>query len=193
MNPRDGAAADLHAFGELQAELGRNAQREVRSDVFEQLEPRDDQGDAFDEARNEELDAIPVETKRKKPVSMIQKCNEELRRRGCPYGVVEKFVRFPPPGHRVDLFGVIDIVALVPGAILGIQASTGKGHAAHRTKILASSKAREWVARNGRLELWSWALQGARGQRKRWTLRIEAFTRESAWQLDSEVIPQPVE
>lgn len=158
----------------------------IDEDVLDAVDP-------LEQARDEELDSIPVETKRKKPASMVQKCNEELRRRGCLYGVVEKFVRFPPPGHRVDLFGVIDIVALVPGAILGIQASTGKGHAAHRTKILASSKAREWVARNGRLELWSWALQGGRDQRKRWTLRIEAFTLESPWQLDPEVSAQPIE
>lgn len=40
----------------------------------------------------------------------------ELRRRGFQCEVVEHFVRFPPPGHRKDLFGCIDVLAVLPTA-----------------------------------------------------------------------------
>jgi hypothetical protein len=62
--------------------------------------------------------------------------------------------------------------------ILGIQATaggTGGAHAARRAKILAEPRARQWVEAGGRLELWSWAKQGARGKPKRWQLRVETY------------------
>lgn len=119
--------------------------------------------------------------KRKASTSPTARTLAECRKRGWPAGVVERFVHFPPPGHRVDLFGCIDIVALTDSGTLGIQASPGSVHAAHRTKILAEPKAREWLARNNRLELWSWAKRrpGGPGTRERWTLRVEVFTAES--------------
>jgi hypothetical protein len=45
-----------------------------------------------------------------------------------------------------------------------------------------------------RLELWSWAKQGARGKAKRWTLRVEAFTVEN-WRdnsLPAELVPDAI-
>lgn len=136
--------------------------------------------------------------KRKKPASPSAMTLKECAKRGWIAGVVERFVRFPPPGHKVDLFGVIDIVAIVTEiaevaymigeepprravATIGIQATTNTGghHAKHRTKILAEPRARAWVEAGNRLELWTWAKQGAAGKRKLWTLRVEVFTPES--------------
>lgn len=141
--------------------------------------------------------------KRKKPASPTSFTLKECAKRGWIAGVVERFVRFPPPGHKVDLFGVIDIVAIAPSAprwgyvnadgsqqfsppfTIGIQATTNTGghHAKHRAKILAEPRARAWVEAGNHLELWTWALQGARGKQKRWTLRVEAFTRDADWQV----------
>lgn len=146
--------------------------------------------------------------KKRKSTSPTARCMAELKRRGWTAGIVEKFVGFPPPGHRVDLFGIIDIVAIVPptstgsfcftpGAIIGIQASPGSTHAAHRDKILAEPKAREWLSVPGnRLELWSWSKRGDRGKAKRWTLRVEAFTAESwrqaSTELPAELLPDAI-
>lgn len=134
--------------------------------------------------------------KRRKGTSPTARTLAECRKRGWIAQVVEKFVRFPPPGHLVDLFGVLDIVAIVParydavliygqqprviepGYILGIQATANSGglHARRRAKILAEPRMRQWLEAGARLELWTWALQGARGKAKRWTLRVEVFT-----------------
>ena len=126
---------------------------------------------------------VPPKKKRKASKSPTSRTLEECRKRGWLAGVVEQFVRFPPPGHRVDLFGVIDIVAVVPpsdeerGAILAIQATAGNSgdHARRRAKILAEPRAKRWVEAGGRLELWSWGLRGDRGKAKRWMLRIETY------------------
>lgn len=162
-----------------------------------------DEVDELEQARNEELDAIPIERDepkaKRRGQSPTSRCLAECRKRGWAAGVVERFVKFPPPGHHVDLFGVIDIIAavppridhehvgpdgkplIVPGYILGIQASPGSRHGAHRTKILSEPRARDWLDSGGRLELWSWDKRGAHYERPRWTLRIEEFTSESAW------------
>lgn len=130
--------------------------------------------------------------KRKKSTSPTQRTLAELRKRGWPAGVVEKFVRFPPPGHHVDLFGVLDVVAITTEVAsmahplgeepprkgtgtLGIQACAGGDHGRRRAKILAESRARLWVEAGNRLELWSWSARGAKGKRKLWTLRVETY------------------
>jgi hypothetical protein len=134
-------------------------------------------------------DANITPTKRRKArVSPAARTLAECRKRGWIAGVVERRIPFPKPrGTTLDLFGVIDIIAVDLSApigqrIIGIQATTGgagdgKGgrHAEHRTKILAEPRARQWIEGGGRLELWSWAKQGARGKAKRWTLRIETY------------------
>jgi hypothetical protein len=49
--------------------------------------------------------------------------------------VVEKWVNVPPPGHRVDLFGFGDILALRPGATLLVQCTAYSGVSARCKKI----------------------------------------------------------
>lgn len=112
----------------------------------------------------------------------------ECKKRGWTAQVVERFNSYTK--RRIDLFGVIDLVAIVPprteiageheflhqGAILGIQATSGSNHAARRTKILAEPRARQWIEAGGRLEVWTFAKQGARGKRKVWTIRVEPIT-----------------
>lgn len=132
------------------------------------------------------LDEDMAPKKRHKSTSPTARTLAECRKREWPAGVVEKFVRFPPPGHHVDLFGVIDVVAIVcePAAgwsvgtsTIGIQACAGGNgdHSRRRAKILAEPRARQWVEAGNRLELWSWSKRGDRGKRKLWALRVERF------------------
>jgi hypothetical protein len=123
--------------------------------------------------------------KRKKSTSPTSRTLDECRKRGYAAQVVERYN--PHARVRVDLFGVIDLVAIAPafldrarGSILGIQACAGASHADRRDKILAEPRARQWVEAGGRLELWSWSKRGGRNvTRKLWTLRVEVFTAES--------------
>lgn len=139
--------------------------------------------------------------KRKKRVTPKERCLRECRRRGWTAGDVERRIPFPRPrGTTFDLFGVIDLVAIVPAEelhgyvnadgspqyraahMIGIQACPGARHADHRVKILAEPRAREWLAVPGnQLELWSWSKRGSHFERARWELRVEAFTLDSAW------------
>lgn len=96
----------------------------------------------------------------------------ECRKRGWEAQVVER--RVPKSFITLDLFGVIDIVALTPEGILGIQATSGTNHSSRIEKILGEPRAKKWLAAGGKLEVWSWAKRGARGKRKTWTLRTEA-------------------
>lgn len=97
--------------------------------------------------------------------------------------VVERFN--PHARVRVDLFGVIDIVAVHDGCgVLGIQACAGGSHAARRTKAMETDGLKRWLSAGGRFELWSWSKRGERGKRKLWTLRREELVlRDGAIQV----------
>lgn len=122
--------------------------------------------------------------KRKSSSTYNARTLAECRKRGWIAGVVERTIPFPRPrGTKIDLFGVIDVIALDLSAPIGqrtiaIQSTsggTGGSHSPHRAKILAEPRARQWLEAGNRLELWSWAKQGARGKVKRWTLRVETY------------------
>lgn len=100
----------------------------------------------------------------------------ECKRRGWLAQNVEQTI--PHTFIKRDLFGCIDIVAVTPDGILGIQATGGQGgvHAARVTKILAEPRMRAWLAAGASLAVWSWRKGGAVGKRKTWTLREQVFT-----------------
>jgi hypothetical protein len=99
---------------------------------------------------------------------------KECRKRGWTAGVVERFNSYTRKSN--DLFGCIDIVAITPDGILGIQTCAGASHAARRTKSLAEPRLATWIGAGARFAVWSWAKQGGRGKRKLWTLREEAVS-----------------
>ena len=140
--------------------------------------------DDVDEVRRD-VPADPApKAKRKKSTPTTARTLDECRKRGWIAGVVERRIPFPKPrGTKLDLFGVIDVIAIAPGVkgSIGIQstANIGGHHAKHRDKILAEPRARAWVEAENRLELWTWAKQGGLGKRKLWTLRVEVFTPEN--------------
>ena len=87
-----------------------------------------------------------------------------------------------PHGVRQDLFGFIDIVALEPGRIIGVQ-STGQDFAGHRRKMLGPRRAmvRAWLESYGHVELWGWRkLVEKRGSKRMvWRHRVEVITLET--------------
>ena len=97
-----------------------------------------------------------------------------LRDSGWTAQVVERFCPFSK--RRKDLFGCIDIVALIKGRIVGIQACAGGSHAARRTKSQAEPLLQNWLQAGGLFVVWSWAKQGPAGKAKRWTFRIEGIS-----------------
>jgi hypothetical protein len=107
---------------------------------------------------------------RKKPFAANAATIKHCRKLGWHAQTVEQTV--PHTFIKRDLFGVIDIVAVMqgeplnPARILGIQATAGGHHAARVAKILAEPRARAWVEAGAILEVWSWELQGARGAKK---------------------------
>lgn len=128
-----------------------------------------------------------------------QRTLAECKRRGWTAQVVER--RIPFNNVTVDLFGCIDIVAIVPAlppkrctccaymagecmcgawdrdrdsTIIGIQACAGSSHAARRTKALAEPRLKAWLEAGARFEIWSFSKRGARGKRKTWQLRAES-------------------
>lgn len=101
-----------------------------------------------------------------------------LRKLGWRAQVVERFNRFAKV--RVDLFGFIDICCLGKSqkGVMAVQACAGASHAARRTKILGLQDARLWLECGNSIYVISWAKQGARGERKTWTARIEKIVLE---------------
>lgn len=109
--------------------------------------------------------------------SPTQRALAHARKFGFIAQVVERWNSYAKV--RVDLFGVIDVVAIAGDHILGIQATSGANHAARRTKALQEKRLRGWLAAGGRFEIWSYAKRGARGKRKVWELRREPITLEN--------------
>lgn len=118
--------------------------------------------------------------KRRKPVSVGSKTLAECRKRGWNAQNVEQTIRIP--GGRTfkrDLFGVIDIVALNGNQTIGIQATATSAHHAHRMdKAFAEPRLRAWLVAGNKFFVWSWSMQGARGETKRWKLREEEISLE---------------
>jgi hypothetical protein len=93
--------------------------------------------------------------------------------------IVERWNQYAK--KRIDLFGVIDVLAITPTGILGIQATSGSNHSSRVNKALEEPRLIAWLKAGGRFQVWSFAKTGARGKAKRWTLREEeAFLKAKA-------------
>ena len=130
------------------------------------------------------------------PESPTSRTMKRLKKDGIPCGVVERWVTFGPPkkgmpsGIRKDLFGIIDVVALdlESQQIIGIQCGALSGHAGHRTKILLSDHAEDWLNCKGRIEIWSWGKKLAKkgGKAMRWSPKIESITVEQIKEYEND-------
>lgn len=94
-----------------------------------------------------------------------------LRAAGMVAQVVERWNAFAR--KRVDLFGVVDVVALdlAHGRTIGVQTTSGTNVAVRIEKIYATEAARHWLLCGNRLVVHGWAKRGARGRRKVFTCR----------------------
>ena len=106
-----------------------------------------------------------------------------MRALGYHCWMVERFISFPKPhGQRVDLFNIIDILAINKTETIGVQ-SCGQDFAAHRRKIMESEWTPRWLECVDR-ELWliGWRkLKVKRGGKAvRWRPRIEMFDFEAS-------------
>ena len=103
--------------------------------------------------------------------SPTQRTLEKLRKDGEVCQVVEKWNAFAR--IRVDLFGCIDIVSVVPGrvGVLGIQATSRGNVNARIQKSLAEPKLLTWLQAKNEFEVWGWGKLKAG-----WTLNVVQFT-----------------
>lgn len=121
-----------------------------------------------------------------------QKSKKWLEDGGYLVGIVEKWVPFPKPGHRVDLYGIIDMVAIRTQevGVLGVQATSASNARARVVKSLESNTLLPWLQSGNRFEVHSWGKQGARGKRKVWTLRRQRALFEEGLVVFKEVLPE---
>lgn len=107
--------------------------------------------------------------------SYTQRTLAWLRQQGLVVDIAERFNDWA--GGKNDLFGFIDIVALdvEGGRIIGVQSTGPTGHADHRRKILAESRAIDWLQAGGRIWLISWRklLVNRGGKARTWQPRVE--------------------
>lgn len=111
-------------------------------------------------------------------ISPTQRTLKALKEQGYRCGIVERFVG--PLNIRVDLFHIIDIIAIREGEILGVQ-SCGQGFSEHHRKLTLEhpDACVDWLEAGGRLELWGWRkLKVKRGGKAMvWTPRTRAYGR----------------
>lgn len=93
-----------------------------------------------------------------------------LRKNGYTAQVVEKWNAFAK--IRIDLFGIIDIVAIKDGepGVLGIQSTSADNISSRLEKCLASPVLQLWRKTGNRMRIHGWGKRGAKGERKLWTL-----------------------
>ena len=97
-----------------------------------------------------------------------------LTKLGILSDLIERYNQFTKQRH--DLFNIIDIIALFPDGVAGIQAC-GSDFASHDRKILETDESLAWIMAGGVLELWSWRkLKVKRGGKAvRWTPRVKRY------------------
>ena len=105
-----------------------------------------------------------------------QRALAELRKLGATAAIVERWNAFAK--LRQDLFGFVDVLAIVGGNIVAVQVTSGANHAARRSKILAEPRALAWLKAGGLIEIWSTSKKGAKGKRKLWKIRKEPIVLE---------------
>jgi hypothetical protein len=102
-------------------------------------------------------------------ISPSSRTYARLRELGATYQKVEQFISHGKVKFRKDLFGCIDIIALMEGAIVGIQATDSSNHSKRVAKALQVPNLVTWLQHGGRFQVWSWG-KAASGK---WVERIQ--------------------
>jgi len=112
-----------------------------------------------------------------KGLSPTQRTLRALRQEGYLCGMVERFLPHAGPfGKHQDLFGIFDIIGIMPKGICGIQ-SCGNSFAAHNRTILESEFSLEWLKAGGHIELWAWRKVKMKkgGKQMVWRPRVKIY------------------
>ena len=116
-----------------------------------------------------------------KGLSSVQRTLRYLEQQGYITGIVERYNRYAGKhGIRQDLFGVFDLISIMPIGICGVQVC-GQDFKAHNEKILDSEIALEWLRAGGQIQLIGWRkikatlVNGKKGKAMRWSPRIKTF------------------
>ena len=111
-------------------------------------------------------------------ITPTQRTLKYVRDHGAIADVCEQFVRYPPPGHRKDLFGFLDIVA-IDGHIRGLQVTSWAMVATRCNKIKneCAKAAHLWLDAGGTIEVWGWKKHDKPIQRKKWRPKVVVITR----------------
>ena len=111
-------------------------------------------------------------------ISTTSRTLSYIRKQGWTAQIVEKYNQFSH--QRLDLFNIIDIVAMGDGQIIGIQ-SCGADFKKHDDKILDEPRALEWLQCGARLILIGWRkvkmikADGKKGKVDRYESRIKEY------------------
>lgn len=94
-----------------------------------------------------------------------------LRKEGWTAQVVEKWNAHAKV--RVDLYGIIDILAMRNGKLLGVQATSGSNAAARVKKARAEPRLAEWLACGCAFEVHGWRKVKVKrgGKATKWEVR----------------------
>lgn len=89
-----------------------------------------------------------------------------------------RLLQKPNPGKRVDLFGVIDVVAVCPSipGVLGVQTTSGSNVSARLAKMRHNSAVRAWLEARNRLVIHGWKKYAKKVDRKNWRVREHEVT-----------------
>ena len=117
-------------------------------------------------------------------ISNTSRTLEYLRKQGWVADKVEQFNPYAGKfGHRKDMFGFGDIVAMGEGNIYAIQ-SCGNSYAEHNRKITEDERvaplALRWIENGGKLLLIAWRKVKLKrgGKAMRWQPRIKEYKTE---------------
>jgi hypothetical protein len=86
-------------------------------------------------------------------VTPTQRTIRLLKDSGYLVGTVERWA--PVAGKRIDLFGIIDLLAIDSSTTLGVQ-STGTAFSEHDAKLRAAETTKHWLAGDRQLVLIGW-------------------------------------
>jgi hypothetical protein len=96
------------------------------------------------------------------------------RKHGFTAQVVERFCTFSK--RRIDLFGVIDVVAIDGKNVIGFQTTSGSNVSSRVAKIKAEPRALKWLESGARLFVHGWLKSK---KTNRWQCREIEITKET--------------
>jgi hypothetical protein len=109
-----------------------------------------------------------------KRVQPLERTLKYYRAIGVPCARVERWQ--VAPGHpgggvRIDAWGFIDALAIMPDGIVAVQCCGATGVPSHKEKIAAIPEAIQWLKSGGSLHLHSWKKRTKPIGRSHWQLR----------------------